>query len=234
MNNMGGTTILVRFPQGVNLIRKLPICCLFQTFSWGYQHKLFREAFWMPLKDVFLRNNKSSATSVQSGESLDILVAGILILLMAVFNYVSMCVATSKLSCQRNGIPPVAGLPHGVSSGVCWESRPCLPQEPSAGFCWLRLWNRRPVTGKTRLDIWGRLKRHHFANLFDRHCLVFPLLAGVVPAVLLSPPSAGCGERHFPSETKAVYLRHRMVQSGLTVAMLTCTPSVRTNLPDSA
>ena len=53
MNNMGGTTILVRFPQGVNPDQKAADMLSFlKTFSWGYQHELFREAFWMPLKDV--------------------------------------------------------------------------------------------------------------------------------------------------------------------------------------
>lgn len=53
MNNVGGTAILVRFPQGTDPNRKnADMRSFFATFFWPYQHDVFHEAFWTSLKEV--------------------------------------------------------------------------------------------------------------------------------------------------------------------------------------
>ena len=89
---------------------------------------------------------------------------------------------------------------------------------------------------QTRLDIWDDLNAITLL-IYLIGIVLLSLLAGVVPAVLLShyhPLDVVKGT--FRRKTKAVYLRALyVVQSGLTVAHADLYPlSVRTNLPDSA
>ena len=144
MNNMGGTTILVRFPQGVNPDQKAADMLSFlKTFSWGYQHKLFREAFWMPLKDVCF----SEIISLQLRQYNPVkvwifLVAGILILLMAVFNYVSMCVAQVSYRAKEMATRRLLG---SSARSIFWRLLGESPQMSS------RVCSRSQAVGSTAL-----------------------------------------------------------------------------------
>lgn len=228
MNNMGGTTILVRFPQGVNPDQKAADMLSFlKTFSWGYQHGLFREAFWMPLKDVCFSEIMSPQLRQYNPVKVWIfLVAGILILLMAIFNYVSMCVAQVSYRAKEMATRRLLG---SSARSIFWR---LLGESAlfTTGAFLLALLLAKAVEPtacdllQTRLDIWGDLNGLTLL-IYLIGIILLSLLAGVVPAVLLShyhPLDVVKGT--FRRKTKAVYLRALyVVQSGLTVAMLTCT-----------
>ena len=205
MNNMGGTTILVRFPQGINPDQKA----------------------WMPLKDVCF----SEIISLQLRQYNPVkvwifLVAGILILLMAIFNYVSMCVAQVSYRAKEMATRRLLG---SSARSIFWR---LLGESAlfTTGAFLLALLLAKAVEPtacdllQTRLDIWGDLNGLTLL-IYLIGIILLSLLAGLVPAVLLShyhPLDVVKGT--FRRKTKAVYLRALyVVQSGLTVAMLTCT-----------
>ena len=181
----------------------------------------------MPLKDVCF----SEIISLQLRQYNPVkvwifLVAGILILLMAVFNYVSMCVAQVSYRAKEMATRRLLG---SSARSIFWR---LLGESAlfTTGAFLLALLLAKAVEPtacdllQTRLDIWGDLNAITLL-IYLIGIVLLSLLAGVVPAVLLShyhPLDVVKGT--FRRKTKAVYLLALyVVQSGLTVAMLTCT-----------
>lgn len=227
MNNVGGTAILVRFPQGTDPNRKnADMHSFFATFFWPYQHDVFHEAFWTSLKEVHFASIPSPQFQQYNLTRVWIfLAAGSLILLMAVFNYVSMCVAQVSYRAKEMATRRLLG---SSERSIFWR----LMGESAlftVGAFLLALVLAKLVEPtasdvlQTRLDLFGDMG-WMTVLVYLVGIALLSLVAGLVPAVLLShyhPLDVVKGT--FRRKTKAVYLRILyVVQSGLTVAMLTC------------
>ncbi|WP_239465358.1 ABC transporter permease [Bacteroides mediterraneensis] len=227
MNNVGGTAILVRFPQGTDPNRKnADMRSFFATFFWPYQHDVFHEAFWTSLKEVHFASIPSPQFQQYNLTRVWIfLAAGSLILLMAVFNYVSMCVAQVSYRAKEMATRRLLG---SSERSIFWR----LMGESAlftVGAFLLALVLAKLVEPtasdvlQTRLDLFGDMG-WMTVLVYLVGIALLSLGAGLVPAVLLShyhPLDVVKGT--FRRKTKAVYLRILyVVQSGLTVAMLTC------------
>lgn len=227
MNNVGGTAILVRFPQGTDPNRKnADMRSFFATFFWPYQHDVFHEAFWTSLKEVHFASIPSPQFQQYNLTRVWIfLAAGSLILLMAVFNYVSMCVAQVSYRAKEMATRRLLG---SSERSIFWR----LMGESAlftVGAFLLALVLAKLVEPtasdvlQTRLDLFGDMG-WATVLVYLVGIALLSLVAGLVPAVLLShyhPLDVVKGT--FRRKTKAVYLRILyVVQSGLTVAMLTC------------
>ncbi len=99
MGNAAGTTLFLRTAPGADLNGKSDdVVNYMKEFFWIYQYGSMKEAHFIPLRDFYFSNIWCESTLNQYDFKLVIIfiTVGILILLMAVFNYVSMSVAQTS------------------------------------------------------------------------------------------------------------------------------------------
>ena len=98
MQNFGGVNIFIRTPKGVDPnTKKSDMLAWLKTFAWPYRRGGYKEAVWVPMREVYFSEIECSGMNQYSHKMMiTFVISGILILLMAVCNYVNMSVAQTS------------------------------------------------------------------------------------------------------------------------------------------
>lgn len=229
MGNALGTTLFLRMTPGTDLNTKADdVVKYMKEFFWIYQYGTCKEARFIPLHDFYFSNIRCESNLQGYDFKLVIIfiTIGLLILLMAVFNYVSMSVAQTSYRAKEMATRRLLG---SSRPDIFWrmiaESFLLTIAAFILGFLLAKA--AEPLAMElldVKLNLIGDLNLPvvlAYATLI----LVLSLLSGFFPATILSnynPLDVVKGT--FRRKTKALYLRLlNIVQCGLTVAMLTCT-----------
>ena len=184
---------------------------------------------WLPLSEVYFSGIESHTMRQSSVTNVKILTvfgaAGLIILLMAVFNYVSMSMAQTANRAKEMATRRLLGTQRRA---VFWRMIGEALMLTTAAFllAYLLALAAEPFAMnllQTRLDIAGDLSPA-MIGIYVLFLVVVALLSGSLPATVLSaydPIDVVRGT--FRRRTKTVYLRTLyIVQSGMTVALLAC------------
>ncbi|WP_300729579.1 ABC transporter permease [uncultured Bacteroides sp.] len=227
MNNVVGSAVFFRFPKGYDVTQKLPaINKWLKENIYFYKEEYVKNFGLVGLKDIYF--NKDEASGLQQYDFTKVLIfiiSGILILLMAIFNYTSMNTAQISYRAKEMASRRLLGASQKtVFWRIVCESGIFIAVAFVIGF--LLAWAAEDYASgllHTRLDLTGELNLTTII-VYILALLLITATASFIPATLLSrynPLDIVKGT--FRRKTKAVYLRGLyIIQSGLTVAMLTC------------
>ena len=228
MSNAASAALFVRTTPGSDLNQKeADMVAYMKEFFWIYQYETVKHARFIPLRDFYFSGTPSNAMLNQYDFKLVIifLTTGLLILFMAVFNYVSMSLAQTSYRAKEMATRRLLG---SSRPEVFWrmiaESFILTLTSFVAGFLMAKAVEPKAMELlNVRLDLAGDLSAPTVLA-YIALTAVLSLLAGFVPATILSnynPMDVVKGT--FRRKTKAVYLRMlNIVQCGLTAAMLAC------------
>ena len=229
MGNAAGATLFLRTARGADLNSKSDdVVNYMKEFFWIYQYGSMKEAHFIPLRDFYFSNIWCESTLNQYDFKLVIIfiTVGILILLMAVFNYVSMSVAQTSYRAKEMATRRLLG---SSRPDIFWrmiaESFLLTAVAFTLGFILAKVCRTRcHEVARCKAEPDRRFDSSRHACLFDTRSNIVPSV-GFFPATILSnynPLDVVKGT--FRRKTKSLYLRLlNVVQCGLTVAMLACT-----------
>ena len=229
MGNASGTTLFLRMTPGTDLNNKADdVVEYMKGFFWIYQYGAFKKAQFIPLHDFYFSNIpcENDLESYDFKLVIIFITVGLLILLMAVFNYVSMSVAQTSYRAKEMATRRLLG---SSRPDIFWrmiaESFLLTIAAFILGFLLAKA--TEPLAMElldVKLNLIGDLNLP-VVLAYTALVLILSLLSGFFPATILSnynPLDVVKGT--FRRKTKALYLRLlNIVQCGLTVAMLTCT-----------
>lgn len=227
MNNCLGSTLYVRFVTGTDPAQKADdMKAYLATFFWPYQNNYFKELLWIPMHDAYFSPIMSVNLNQYSPTKVWIfLAAGLLILLMAVFNYLSMSVAQTSYRAKEMATRRLLG---SSQKEIFWRMMTESFLLTLAAFLIAFLLAKavEPAVSdliQTRLNLTGDLTPG-VVLLYLAGILLIAAASGFIPATLLSnyhPMDIVKG--NFRRKTKVLYLRGLyIIQCGLSIAMLTC------------
>lgn len=228
MGNAGSCILFMRTVKHADLNDKAAdVAAYLKTVFWPYQHGSLKEAHFIPIHDFYFSETNSIMQLNQYSfkKVVIFLTVGILILLMAVFNYVSMSVAQTSYRAKEMATRRLLG---STRRDIFWrmilESVLLTAFAFVLGFLFAKA--AEPYAMKllgVRLDIVGSLSGLTLP-VYIVTILLLSFLSGFFPATLLSnynPMDVVKGT--FRRKTKALYLRLlNIFQNGLTIAMLGC------------
>ena len=229
MNNAAGSTLFFRTAPGTDLNKKADdIAAYLKEFFWLYRDGTnFKKAQFIPWHDFYFSETPASTYLNQYDFKLVIIfiTVGVLILLMAVLNYISMSVAQTSYRAKEMATRRLLG---SSKPDIFWrmitESFLLTLVSFIIGFLLAKATEPTAIELlNAKIDIVGDLNT---ATLFVYIVFIvaLTLLSGFIPATILSnynPMDVVKGT--FRRKTKAVYLRVlNIVQCGLTIALLTC------------
>lgn len=227
MNNAGGTMIFARFAKGCDPNAKNKDLLNFQkSFFWLYQFNYMEKALWIPMRELYFSEILAPNMEQYSLTKVVIFgVSGLLILLMAIFNYLSMSVAQISFRAKEMATRRLLG---SSQTAIFWRmmGEALLMVAAALGLAFLIALAIEPQVDKifhTRTDLYGDLGPLTLGS-YLAVAVAVAFLAGFVPASLLvryKPIDIVKG--NLRRKTKSVYLRALYVlQTGLTLAMLCC------------
>lgn len=229
MNYAGGSVLFFRTAPGTDLNRKsVDIASYLKEFFWLYQDSgTVKEANFIPWYDFYFSKTSPVIPMNQYDFKLVaiFIVVGVLILLMAVLNYISMSVALTSFRAKEMATRRLLG---SSKQDIFWrmitESFLLTLLSFIIGFILAKA--AEPIAIDllcVKLDITGDLNATTVI-VYILFIAALTLLSGFIPATILSnynPMDVVKGT--FRRKTKAVYLRVlNIVQCGLTIALLTC------------
>ena len=229
MNYAGGSVLFFRTAPDTNLNRKsADIVSYLKEFFWLYQDSgALKEANFIPWYDFYFSETPPVIPMNQYDFKLVVIfiVVGMLILLMAVLNYISMSVAQTSYRAKEMATRRLLG---SSKQDIFWrmitESFLLTCISFILGFILAKA--AEPIAIdllRAKLDITGDLNAA-IVIIYMLFIAALTLLSGFIPATILSnynPMDIVKGT--FRRKTKAVYLRVlNIVQCGLTIALLTC------------
>lgn len=228
MGNAAGTELFLKTPQGVDMNSKAEeIKAYFKTCFWIYRDEAVKEVRFIPMRDFYFSETGDTQGFNQYNMTLVIvyIVVGILILLMAVFNYISMAVAQTSYRAKEMATRRLLG---SSKRDIFWrmigESFFMTLIAFLLGFLLAKA--VEPYAAdlfQTSFDIVGDLNIYTVLIYLAGVCAL-AYMAGFFPATILSryhPLDVVKGT--FRRKTKALWLRLlNIFQSGMTVGLLTC------------
>ena len=228
MGNAAGTELFLKTPQGVDMNSKAEeIKAYFKTCFWIYRDEAVKEVRFIPMRDFYFSETGDTQGFNQYNMTLVIvyIVVGILILLMAVFNYISMAVAQTSYRAKEMATRRLLG---SSKRDIFWrmigESFFMTLIAFLLGFLLAKA--VEPYAAdlfQTSFDIVGDLNIYTVLIYLAGVCAL-AYVAGFFPATILSryhPLDVVKGT--FRRKTKALWLRLlNIFQSGMTVGLLTC------------
>ena len=228
MNNAAGTELFLKTPQGVDLNGKAQeIKEYLKTFFWIYNQNVMQEVRFIPMRDFYFSETLGTQNLNQYSMTQVIvyIVVGILILLMAVFNYISMAVAQTSYRAKEMATRRLLG---SNKRDIFWrmigESFFMTLVAFLLGFLLAKA--VEPYAAdlfQTSFDIVGDLNIYTILIYLAGVCAL-AYVAGFFPATILSqynPMDVVKGT--FRRKTKSLWLRLlNIFQSGMTVGLLTC------------
>lgn len=230
MGNATSALVFFRTAKGADLNTKAnDILSYLKDCWWIYNRGIFKEVQFVPYNQFYFHTETPSGSTEVNQYSFRMVVLffviGIIILFMAIFNYVNMNIAQTTYRAKEMATRKLLG---SSRSGIFWrmigESSIMTVIAFILGFLLAKA--AEPVA----MDLLG-VKLDLTGDLSVVTCLAYLLLivvlsfiSGFVPATILSnynPLDVVKG--HFRRKTKTVYLRVlNIVQDGLTIAMLSC------------
>ena len=227
MQNFGGANLFIHVPEGVDPNAKnADMLAWLKTFAWPYLYGTYSKACWVPMRDVYFSEMECTNMNQYSRRVMTVMaVAGLLVLLMAVCNYVSMSVAQTSYRAKEMATRRLLGsTPNCIFLRMMLESLVMIVVAFVAAFLLAVLAEPYVMEQlKTRLDIVGDLTPET-AFWYVVGIVLISAVSGFVPATILSrynPMDVVKGT--FRRKTKTVYLRLLyVVQCGLTTALLSC------------
>ena len=229
MNNAGGSILFFRTSPASDLNKKADdIAAYLKEFFWLYQYDdTFKEARFIPLRDFYFSETPASTHLNQYDFKLVVIfiTVGILILLMAVLNYISMSVAQTSYRAKEMATRRLLG---SSKPDIFWrmiaESFLLTLVSFIIGFVLAKAAEPAAIELlHAKIDLMGDLNVLTVI-IYIAFIVILTLLSGFIPATILSnynPMDVVKGT--FRRKTKAVYLRAlNIVQCGLTTALLTC------------
>ena len=228
MGNAAGTELFLKTPQGVDMNSKAEeIKAYFKTCFWIYRDEAVKEVRFIPMRDFYFSETGDTQGFNQYNMTLVIvyIVVGILILLMAVFNYISMAVAQTSYRAKEMATRRLLG---SSKRDIFWrmigESFFMTLIAFLLGFLLAKA--VEPYAAdlfQTSFDIVGDLNIYTVLIYLAGVCAL-AYVAGFFPATILSryhPLDVVKGT--FRRKTKALWLRLlNIFQSGMTIGLLTC------------
>ena len=229
MGNASGAMVFIRSPKGVNPNDKSQeMRDYLKDIWWIYENNGKQEVRFIPLRDFYFYNDVPSYVEINQYDITMvwvILATGLLILLMAVCNYISMSVAQTSYRAKEMATRRLLG---SSRKSVFWrmiaESTLLTLFAFIIGFILVKA--AEPIAMdllRVKLDLIGDLTTGTLL-IYIAFIAILSYLSGFAPATILSnynPMDVVKGT--FRRKTKTVYLRVlNIVQCGLTIAMLTC------------
>ena len=228
MSNAAGTELFLKTPKGVDLNGKAQeIKEYLKTFFWIYKNEAVHELHFIPMRDFYFSetDNTQGFNQYSMTQVIIYIVVGILILLMAVFNYISMAVAQTSYRAKEMATRRLLG---SNRSNIFWrmigESFFMTVVAFLLGFLLAKA--VEPYASdlfQTSFDIMGDLNIYTLIIYVVGICLL-AYVAGFFPATILSryhPMDVVKGT--YRRKTKSVWLRLlNIFQSGMTIGLLTC------------
>ena len=228
MHNAAGSALFFRTTPGTDLNRKSDdVASYLKEFFWIYQNTGIEKANFIPWKDFYFSETEAVIPMNQYDFKLVIIfiTVGVLILLMAVLNYISMSVAQTSYRAKEMATRRLLG---SSKPDIFWrmiaESFLLTLASFLIGFLLAKAVEPTAIELlNAKIDIVGDLNVVTVL-IYLVFIVVLTLLSGFIPATILSnynPMDVVKGT--FRRKTKAVYLRVlNIVQCGLTIALLTC------------
>ena len=229
MNYAGGSVLFFRTAPGTDLNRKsADIVSYLREFFWLYQDSgALKEANFIPWYDFYFSETSPVIPMNQYDFKLVaiFIAVGVLILLMAVLNYISMSVAQTSYRAKEMATRRLLG---SSKPDIFWrmiaESFLLTLVSFIIGFVLAKAAEPAAIELlHAKIDLMGDLNVLTVI-IYIVFIVILTLLSGFIPATILSnynPMDVVKGT--FRRKTKAVYLRVlNIVQCGLTTALLTC------------
>ena len=229
MNNAAGSTLFFRTAPGTDLNRKADdVVTFLREFYWLFRDSdSFKKVQFIPWHDFYFSETPATVYLNQYDFKLVVIfiTVGVLILLMAVLNYISMSVAQTSYRAKEMATRRLLG---SSKPDIFWRmiAESFLLTLISFLIGFLLAKTVEPIAIEllnAKIDIVGDLNVVTVL-IYLVFIVVLTLLSGFIPATILSnynPMDVVKGT--FRRKTKAVYLRVlNIVQCGLTIALLTC------------
>ena len=238
MSNAGSATLFYKFAKGVNPNDKADdVLSYLKEFFWRYERGSSKVVTFIPMRDFYFSEYQSwqNLRQYDFTQVLIFLATGIIILLMAVFNYASMSIAQTSYRAKEMSTRRLLG---SSRSEIFWrmitESFMLTIVSFLIGFILAKA--AEPVAIDllgTRIDIVGDLS-WITTTCYAAFIALLALLTGMPSASILSsynPLDVVKGT--FRRKTKASYMRWlNLVQSGLTISLLACSIFLYTRVHD--
>ena len=228
MNNAAGAELFIKTLHGIDFNRKREeVKEYLKTFFWIYSQEAVNEVRFIPMKEFYFSDIKdfNGLNQYDFTQVIIYLVVGLIILLMAMFNYISMSVAQTSYRAKEMATRRLLG---SNRKDIFWrmieESFLMTLVAFLLGFLLAKA--VEPVAidlFQTKIDLTGDL---HATTIwiYASFIAMLAFVSGLFPASILShynPMDVVKGT--FRHKTKAIYLRLlNIVQSGLTIALLSC------------
>ena len=229
MNNAAGSVLFFRSAPGTDLNRKADdVMDYLREFFWIYKNSdSYKQLQFIPWHDFYFSDIPATMSLNQYDFKLVVIfiTVGVLILLMAVLNYISMSVAQTSYRAKEMATRRLLG---SSRQSIFWrlivESLLLTFVSFVIGFILAKAAEPTAIELlNAKIDLVGDLDAVT-AAVYIVFILLLTFLSGFIPATILSnynPMDVVKGT--FRRKTKAVYLRTlHIVQSGLTIALLTC------------
>lgn len=229
MNDAAGSTLFFRTAPGTDLNRKADdVVAFLREFYWLFRDSdSFKKVQFIPWHDFYFSETPATVYLNQYDFKLVVIfiTIGVLILLMAVLNYISMSVAQTSYRAKEMATRRLLG---SSRPDIFWrmitESFLLTLASFLIGFLLAKAVEPTAIELlNAKIDIVGDLNVVTVL-IYLVFIVVLTLLSGFIPATILSnynPMDVVKGT--FRRKTKAVYLRVlNIVQCGLTIALLTC------------
>ncbi|OUP26322.1 ABC transporter permease [Bacteroides sp. An19] len=225
MSNASSAMVFIRCPQGVDPNVKADDIRAYLKEIWWFGGKPVR---FIPFRDFYFATDLECNIPMEQYDLTMVwivLTAGVLILLMAVFNYISMSVAQTSYRAKEMATRRLLG---SSRSDIFWRmiAESALLTFVAFVIGFLLAKAAEPIAMdllQVKLDLVGDLSAGTLL-IYIVFVLLLSYLSGFIPATILSnynPLDVVKGT--FRRKTKTIYLRTlNIVQNGLTIAMLTC------------
>ena len=225
MSNATSALVCIRCPKDVDPNVKADDIRAYLKEIWWFGGKPVR---FIPFRDFYFATDLECNIPMEQYDLTMvwiILTAGVLILLMAVFNYISMSVAQTSYRAKEMATRRLLG---SSRPDIFWRMIAESALLTFAAFVigFLLAKAAEPIAMdllQVKLDLVGDLSAGTLL-IYMVFILLLSYLSGFIPATILSnynPLDVVKGT--FRRKTKTIYLRTlNIVQNGLTIAMLTC------------
>ena len=225
MSNASSAMVFIRCPQGVDPNAKADDIRAYLKEIWWFGGKPVR---FVPFRNFYFSTDLGCDVDIEQYDLTMvwiILTAGVLILLMAVFNYISMSVAQTSYRAKEMATRRLLG---SSRPDIFWRmiAESALLTFVAFVIGFLLAKAAEPIAMdllQVKLDLVGDLSAGTLL-IYIVFVLLLSYLSGFIPATILSnynPLDVVKGT--FRRKTKTIYLRTlNIVQNGLTIAMLTC------------
>ena len=225
MSNATSAMVFIRSPKDVDPNDKAEDVSAYLKEIWWFGGK---PVHFLPFRDFYFATNLDCNIPMEQYDITMvwiILTAGVLILLMAVFNYISMSVAQTSYRAKEMATRRLLG---SSRPDIFWrmiaESALLTFTAFLIGFLLAKA--AEPIAMdllRVKLDLIGDLTIGTLL-IYIAFILLLSYLSGFIPATILSNYSPlDVVKGTFRRKTKTIYLRTlNIVQNGLAIAMLTC------------